>query len=294
MMGVQTHEALLRQIKAGKRFIPTALDIQGDKITWLDFEQYHFYEGFFHKSHRIFSALKRGKLDYITTDIDILKEDYVCEGCFYPSGFIFHASRSGSTLLAKVLARSAENHVISEGEPLNSIWRYFAQLEKMNALADSEKKKIYKNLVMAMGRPGLRAHKRYFIKFTSFNILFFEFIHEVFPDVPAIFMRRDADDILKSFGKKLPGWLQPDNLVLLNTAANANAGMIVESFFAEARKHEPQTLLPVDYKNLNPGLLRVILKHFNVKVSDSQLTLMQKQFSFDSKVEFNQKKFNPS
>jgi len=293
-MEIQTSEVFLQQIKAGKRFIPIALDVADAKIKWLDFEQYHFYEGFFHKSHRVFSILKRNKLDYMITSLDILLEDFISEGCLYPSGFIFHASRSGSTLLSKVLAKSAENHVISEGEALNSIWRYFEERKKTAALSDDDKKKIYKNLVMAMGRPGLKAHKRYFVKFTSFNILFFEFIHAVFPDVPAIFMSRDTNDILKSFSKRQPGWLQPDNLVLLNTAANANAQMIVESFFATARKYQPKTLLPVDYKNLTPELLPVILKHFNAETDSKQLSLMQKQFAFDSKVEFNQKKFNPS
>lgn len=291
-METLANKVFLQQIKAGKRFIPVAIDIPAKQIKWLDFEQYHFYEGFFHKSHQVFSALKGGKVDYVTTDFDILLEDGISEGCLYPSGFIFHASRSGSTLLSKVLARSAENHVISEADPLNNIWRYFAQSAKTHALTDAKKKTIYKNLVMVMGRPGQKKNQRYFVKFTSFNILFFEFIHAVFPDVSAIFISRDVDDILKSFSKKRPGWLEPGNMPLLNVAEKADARTIVESFFAEARKYPPETLLPVDYKTLTPEILPAILKHFHVAVDDDQLSLMQKQFAFDSKVEFNRKKFN--
>ena len=291
-METLANEVFLQQIKAGKRFIPVALDLPRNQIKWLDFEQYHFYEGFFHKSHHVFSALKANKADYVITNFDILLEDAIAEGCLYPSGLIFHASRSGSTLLAKVLARSSKNHVISEAGALNSIWNYFAQLEKKHALADSEKKKIFKNLVMVMGRPGTKTEQHYFVKFTSFNILFFEFIHAVFPDVPAIFMRRDVDDILKSFGKKLPGWLDPDNRGLLNTTASTDARVILESFFAEARKFPPERLLPIDYKTLSTDLLPLILKHFNIDVEDDGLSLMQKQFAFDSKIEFNRKKFN--
>jgi hypothetical protein len=290
---MNTNEVFLRQIKAGKRFIPVDIEILNGCIKWLDFEQYHFYEGFFHKSRKIFSALKGGKLVYVVTNFDVLLDDDIDEGCLYPSGFIFHASRSGSTLLSKVLARSAENHVISEPEPLNSIWSYFAQLGKTNTLTDNDKKKMYKSLVLTMGRPGTRAHRRYLVKFTSFNILFFEFIHAVFPDVPAIFISRDVDEILKSFEKKQPGWLGTHSPVLPGIAETADARTIVESFFAEARKYPPETLLPVDYKDLTPELLPTILKHFKANINDDQLRLMQKQFAFDAKVEFNQKKFNP-
>lgn len=291
MKEVIANREFLRQIKAGKRFIPVDLDGRDGQIKWLDFEQYHFYEGFFHKSHRIFSALKGDKVSYVTTSLDILSDDSISEGCLYPSGFIFHASRSGSTILSKVLARSSENHVISEASALNSILHYLAPSANANT-PDEERKKIYKNLMMAMGRPDPKKHKRYFVKFTSFNILFFELIRATFPDVPAIFMIRDVDDILKSFGKKQPGWLEPGNGVLLNATANTDARTIVESFFAEARKYPPETLFPVDYKSLIPEKLPELLKYFNADVDDGQLKLMQKQFAFDSKVEFNHKKFN--
>jgi len=290
MTGMIANEMFLRELKSGKRYIPVSITLQENKIKWLDFEQYHFYEGFFHKSINLFSALKKGQVDYAATDLDILLDDRVVEGCLYPRGFIFHAGRSGSTLLTKVLSRATENHVVSETEPLNSIWPSFAE----STLADNEKRKIFTNLLLALGRPA-EIHKNYFIKFTSFNILFFEFINTVFSDVPAIFMNRDIDDILKSFDKKLPGWLKPENGVLLKTIAGIdidNPRAIVQCFLDEANKFPPEVLMPVEYKTLKAEMLPGILDHFNLKVNKNQLSLMQSQFLFDSKVEFNQKKFN--
>ncbi|MBS1522338.1 MAG: hypothetical protein JST50_15160 [Bacteroidetes bacterium] len=291
MTEVITNEMFFRKLKPGKRYIPLLIDVQENKIKWLDFEQYHFYEGFFHKSINLFFALKKEQVDYVVTELDILLDDRVSEGCLYPTGFIFHAGRSGSTLLVKVLSRSGKNHIISEAEPLNSIWQYFAA----NKLTDSDKRKIFTNLVLTLGRSDNR-HKNYFIKFTSFNILFFQFIHHAFPDVAAIFMRRDIDEILKSFGKKLPGWLQSENASFLKTIATIitdDPRTMIQCFFEEASKYSPEILMPVEYKNLNSDLLPIILHHFNVKANESQLNQMQKQFLFDSKVEFNQKKFDP-
>jgi len=284
------NEMFLRELKSGKRYIPVSIDVQKNKIKWLDFGQYHFYEGFFHKSINLFSALKKDQVDHAVTNLDILLDNRVTEGCLYPSGFIFHASRSGSTLLSKVLARSTENHIISEAEPLNSIWQYFSE-SKLN---DDEKRKIFKNLLLVFGRPA-EMHKNYIIKFTSFNILFFEFINDVFPDVPALFISRDINEILKSFDKKLPGWLHPANSTFLETVAGIDSSdprAIVQRFLDEAAKYRPEILMPVEYKPLNIELLPTILDHFNLKVNERQLSLMQNQFLFDSKVEFNQKKFN--
>jgi hypothetical protein len=286
-----TNDAFLQLVKGGKRYIPVAIDIADAKITWLDFEGYHFYEGFFHRSREVFAALKRGELNYAITDIDILLDDAVSNGCLYPSGFIFHAGRSGSTLLSKVLSRSVKNHVISEAGPLNAIWHYFAKLE----IADDERKRLYKNLVLVLGRPNGSAHQHYVVKYTSYNILSFAFIHTVFPDVPAIFLTREVDDILKSFDKNQPPWLKPDNALPINpngTQANTDARMMVESFFAEARKYPQDVLMPIDYKNLSADILPAILERFHINADAGQLRLMQKQFAFDSKVEFNQKKFN--
>lgn len=148
---------------------------------------------------------------------------------------------------------------------------------------------------MAFGRPNDPVHQHYFIKFTSFSILFFQFIHSVFPDVPAIFISRDVDSILNSFDKRQPAWLQQGNVASIIPGVNktnVNARAIVESFLAESCKYPREVLLPVEYKDLAPALLPSILKHFNVNAHADQLRLMQKQFAFDSKVEFNQRKFN--
>ena len=46
----------------------------------------------------------------------------------------------------------------------------------------------YKNLVLMMGRKREPDQRAYFIKFTTYNVLFIEFIKKVFPDVPCIFL----------------------------------------------------------------------------------------------------------
>ena len=290
-----TNESVLKELRGNAGLLPVSIDLQKNQVRWIDFEGYHFYESFFYISIDVLSALKKNKVYSLVTDIDILEDDAVIADHLYPTGFIFHASRCGSTMLSKVLSRSRENHVISEAGPLNSIWQFFAQNNESPRFTEEHRKKIYRNLLLAMGRRRNSAHKHYFVKFTSFNIHFFEFIHALFPGVPGIFLSRNSDDIIRSFDQKLPDWLQPGNDKLVRAITGSNEfdpKRIVEGFIAAAKKYPPDVLKPFDYEDLKPEILPVILRHFNVSVSQEQLALMQTQFLYDSKVEFNQKKFD--
>lgn len=290
-----TDQSVLSELIANTGFLPVSVDPLKRTIAWLDFGRYHFYEGFFHKSAKVFEALKKGEIKTFLTGIDVLDEGALVADSIYPTGFIFHAGRSGSTMLSKVLARSRENHVISEAGPMNSIWSFFTDNGQLPIQATDSNKKIYRNLLLTMSRHRCKTHKRYFIKFTSLNILFFDFIHTVFPDVPAIFLNRNSEDILRSFEKNPPGWLAPGNTGFLNITAGSaytDTKTIVESFLAAAKKYPDEVLKCIDYKDLNPELLPSVLYHFKADINANELSLMQTQFSFDAKVEFNRKRFN--
>src|SRR5688572_10565084 len=57
----------------------------------------------------------------IQTDLNwLLKVSKAVKG-LSPDGFIFHMSKSGSTLVSKTFAALAENLVISEADPVNTV-----------------------------------------------------------------------------------------------------------------------------------------------------------------------------
>ncbi len=174
-------------------FIPVS--ISDDKVIWQDVSMYHFYEGFFHKSLNNFEMLRREPVTRFSTDIDLLNDDRLTKGCLPLSGFIFHTGRCGSTLLAKILGSSRKNHLISEAQPLNKIFTHFTDVTGAIE-SETENKTIYKNLLLALARKRLDTHQRCFVKFSSYNIHFIEFIQTVFPEVPTIFIRRDTLEVV--------------------------------------------------------------------------------------------------
>jgi hypothetical protein len=270
--------------------IPVNIQPTTGTITWMDVEKYHYYEGFFQRSINTFQALKKqGAITY-TTDFDVLDSDIFENGILRPNGFIFHAGRCRSTLLVKAIARLPHHLVLSEPAPLNQFWQVITNNGTKLLELNESTQKLYRNLVWAMGRHRSEAETHCFIKFTSFNIRFFSFINAAFPGTPAIFLKRDADDIITSFEKKSPEWLLSDNpeiSKLLLGSAKPDLSIVVKTFLDEASSHPPEKLKHFNYDKVSPEGLELILKHLNISVTEKQLGLMKREFLFDSKTDVN-------
>lgn len=290
-----TNDEFLSEFENHQGLIPIEIDLSIRKITWMDLEKYHCYEGFFHKSLDTFITLKSLQgitPTFFTTNLNTLEDERILKDYINPTGFIFHAGRCGSTLLAKVLSASRQNLVLSEAESLNQILVY-----------RDEYKAILKNLILSMGRKRIATHEHYFIKFTSFNILFFDLIKSVFPDVPSIFIYREPMRILSSFGKNPAGWLNlaDKNLKEKITGISAKeynslnqteyAVKVLINFFTNALNTKANSLKYLNYDHLTIQNLPRILDTFNVNFSDDQMLKMQSQFKLDSKVEHRTQAF---
>ena len=105
-----------------------------------------------------------------------------------PTGFIFHMSRCGSTLICQMLAAAAKNIVISEATPIDSILR--AHFRKAN-ISDDQRVQWLQWLVGALGWQRHPEESNLFIKFDCWHTLFLPFIERAFPGVPWIFVYRE-------------------------------------------------------------------------------------------------------
>jgi hypothetical protein len=108
-----------------------------------------------------------------------------------PTGFIFHMSRCGSTLVSRMLASLPENVVISEAGPVDYLARAVAIPEETRSL-------WLRAMVSALGQPRAGHETRCFIKFDSLSTDALPFIRRTFPAVPWIFLYRDPEEVLAS------------------------------------------------------------------------------------------------
>ena len=279
-------------------FIP--IDVQptpaGHEVTWLNVGNYHFTKAKFEFSIRRLTIAEQGRETVTTTLTDLADKSFLADA-LYPTGFIFHISRCGSTLLAKALARTPNHIVIDEGTPLNDgLWHYLTNGWQQPVAYDQTNFTIYRNMLLALGRRRTCQQQRYFVKFRSWNALFIDFITKVFPDVPCLFLYRDPVEVLVS-GQWKPVWTldfkgSAPGAYMSGCSVAATQAMddltflakIYLRYFYAALQSKTAPLRYLNYDHLTQDNYPTILTQaFDYHAPADQVALMQAQFHYYSK-----------
>jgi hypothetical protein len=204
-----------------------------------------------------------------STPLELLHQ-YVGKG-LPPSGFIFHMSRCGSTLIAQMLAAVPGNRVISEATVIDTILHSHLQHPEVS---DDLRAQWLCGLVAALGRPR-EGEQRLFVKFDSWHALQLPFIRKVFPSVPWIFVYRNPLDVLASHARQDSRPLTLESAgrrirVLRRFCQSALAALDVGGMF-------------VDYGELPEAVTSRILPHFGAPPTDAEIALMARQSRLDAK-----------
>lgn len=115
-----------------------------------------------------------------------------------PSGFVFHESRVGSTLVANSLtALSPDAHrVFSESDPINEALK--ACQGVLSTCDVDVNAALLRDVVYLMGRTNNAAEKRMFFKVSSIGSKHIDLMQYTFPEVPWIFVYRDPVQTMMS------------------------------------------------------------------------------------------------
>jgi len=126
------------------------------------------------------------------TSLDQLVAGAVKQEAGRPDGFIFHMSRCGSTLLARLLAQLEGSVVLSEPEPLDALvqWAARADLPRANSALQA--------MVTALGRDLCGRKSHFFIKLDSWHAPALPLFRAAFPGVPWLFLYRDPVEVMAS------------------------------------------------------------------------------------------------
>jgi hypothetical protein len=281
--------------------IPVDLDPDSRRLLWLDLDRYHCYEGFFHRSLHLIEVIDKIKgrpSRVFTSDLGALGSKGILTEHLYPTGFIFHGGRAGSTLLVKALARSRANLVLGEAGPFVQILKVLTDSWRRAAGAEPSDDLLFRQLVLAMGRRRLADHRAYLIKFTSFNLFFYDYIRRIFPDVPALFLYREPRAVLVSMLDNPPGWLNSseERLRALITGVSPGdqrsaepavcAERALTHLYSAALQAGARGLKYLDYRQLTEDRLPAILRFFNLTASPEESRLMRTQFRYYSKSDY--------
>lgn len=285
-------------IQQQRGFIPIDVRSQpkGYEVLWLDVGEFRFTKTKFEYAIQNLLATPPPK-NSITTNLEQLATEAFISDAIYPSGFIFHMSRCGSTLLAKALARSPHHIVIDEGTPLNDgLWHYLTQGWRAPVADHEDALRIYRNLVLALGRRRTLDQTKFFVKFRSWNVLFADFITKVFPDVPCLFIYRHPVEVLVSsqwnpvwtlgFKQQNVGAYMLDQPLPVIQAMDELSFLtqIFARYFKTILHNKTDNLRFLNYDQLTRDRFPAILEHtFHYQTAPDQLMAMQTQFNYYSK-----------
>ena len=224
------------------------------------------------------------------TPLEVLGELGEAEPEVRPTGFIFHMSRCGSTLVSQMLAALPQNIVISEASPIDSVLR--ANWRDRH-ITDEERITWLRGLVSAFGRRTSGREEHLYIKFDSWHTLCLDLVRRAFPDVPWIFIYRDPVPVMASHrrmagAQMIPGNLDPGFLgieiaALADMSLDEYCVRVLERICSAALAHHDRAARFYNYRQLPAIVWSDLLDHFHVAYRAAELERMREVTRFDAK-----------
>lgn len=219
-----------------------------------------------------------------------LDELSAAENTVSPSGFIFHMSRCGSTLLARLLAALTGATLISEAPPIDAVLR--AHLGDA-AVSDAQRIRWLRAIVGAIATSSA-GNGPLFIKFDAWSTLELPLIHRAFPQVPWVFLCREPLEVLRSHAAApgshmVPGVLGP---LVFGWSAQTAPGSLDEygaavltricEAAADARASCGRGCV-IDYRELPDAAWNRLATFFGLHLSPDELGRMREVSTRDAK-----------
>jgi hypothetical protein len=225
------------------------------------------------------------------TPIEFLGELNARLPALAPTGFIFHMSRCGSTLISQMLAALDQNVVMSEPPPVDFILR--ANL-KGAEITDERRIAWLQWIIGALGQKRNREEEHFFVKFDSWNTLDLAIIKRAFPAVPWIFSYRNPVEVIVSHlrlrgAQMIPGVvgnLLPDvDLAdVLPMPAEEYCARVLARICASALEHLPhQNARLVNYTELPAAVTSTVTEHFRLAYAPEDVERMKLAAQFNAK-----------
>ncbi len=203
-----------------------------------------------------------------------------------PTAFIFHTSRSGSTLLAQLLSCLDGSIAISE-PPI---------IDEVLGLQQNEEETIVllRQMVRVLGQQRSSSDRRFFIKHDSWHLRWLPLIRKAFPSTPCFLCFRDPMEILWSHHRQrgsqmVPGLrdpalfdIEPDSIDPADL--DAFAARVLESMFTRALSHVREgNLIPLAHPRLVETIHTEVFAKLGIVPTDSEAARLHERGLYHSK-----------
>jgi hypothetical protein len=257
------------------------------EVEWIWTGSMRLTEPFFEESIRLARRLPFTRLIRRRTPLDAAD----AAAAMAPTGFIYHVSRCGSTLIAQMLAAIDRAVSISEAPAIDHVLQAGLTVPD---LPREQQIRWFRQIVAALGQRRAETESLYFLKLDSWHIHRLPLIREAFPDVPWIFLSRNIDEVIASQLRRpgllgAPGAMDARALGLTLDDVTSHTreqwcARVIGDFLraAESFRNDPAGLF-VDYGELPHAVWGRIASHFRVDFSGQEIARMREAARFDTK-----------
>ena len=243
-------------------------------LVWMEMSGVNLTEPFFQQT--VERARREGRAERFT-EFDVLLQFEKELDSVEPTGFIFHSSRCGSTLVANACRAVSSSIVLSEANAIDTLVARFIT-DADNEVKESLYSVFLRGVVHALAQR--RSNERHlFIKFACCSFAQLERIKRIWPGVPWLFLYRDPVETIVSNMRDVPPWLIDNDTRVLSAIIGDSGEMSLEercartigSLYSTAYKLANGNSMLLNYKQLSVPVIARILNFFNVSLSSEEL-----------------------
>jgi hypothetical protein len=273
-------------------WLPIVTSWHGDELyaDWAYFGERHLHAPFFEGDVRDCLLAPFSRLVRYVTPIETIAAWLDRRPHLQPSGFIFHMSRCGSTLLSQMLAALPSHIVISEAGPIDTVVQAH---RRRPDLSQDRQARWLTSIIGALGPKRRGDERAYFIKLDSWHSQDLPLFRRAFPAVPWLFLYRDPIEVLVSQLRKPGAQMLPDGIGAKlyglersygpGRAEDYHARVLAKIIEPVVQHYRAGGGLLVNYRQLPDALFTAILPHFGVTCSAADRATMSAAARLDAK-----------
>ena len=249
-------------------------------LWWMDMSGVGLAEPFFQQTVERVKANGSSRRE-LFTEFDVLLQLEKQLDSVQPTGFIFHSSRCGSTLVANACRAITNSIVLSEANAIDKLVARF--ITDGGDVKTSLYSVFLRGVVHTLAQRRTGNEKHLFIKFACCSFAQIECIRRIWPNVPWLFLYRDPVETIVSNLKDVPPWLLDNDRRVLASIIGASPNEVAEmnleelcartigSLFSTAHGLANDNGMLLNYKQLSVPVISSVLRFFKVSPSTTEL-----------------------
>ncbi len=266
-------------------FDPQPAVISEAMVSWLEFGSAPLAEPFLERTvARLRQATPPAR--EITTDLETMVRVSGRLPAIRPAGFIFHISRSGSTLIANALKTADRAVVVSESVPVTTLLRPYSDSAGpyLSARWNRSRRTLLESLFSLYACYRTGEPEPLVIKFVSINILCMAVVRSYWPEVPCVVVVRDPVEVMVAslegggwmnlkaspeLAREFFGWeSSPEEM-----SDEEFSARVLGRYFACALEAVDAKCMVIDYEDLNARRIQDIASFFAIELPSGAKSL---------------------